>query len=258
MQVGLWGVGTVPEYRRPRRPAGAGSATANPPLPPPPPPPPPATRPPPRVYRSRTRPHPHTRLHLRRAPPQRDVSALAVEVQVEIESNVKKRFIIFQLQALEPSSVNAGSTSASPPHSAAARTAAPAGRRAPCPPDRRVIENKHSNRDLSMTYLQCDCSYGSAVSARRFNVGRMLVLRTPLPGVPLAHHASAPPHPCSAGRAATYSPVGLARQVIGCQFTQQNEGSKCVSMPWRALGLADVARQVIGCQLTQETRVQMR
>jgi len=38
-----------------------------------------------------------------------------------------------------------------------------------------VIDNKHSNRDWSMTYLpgECSCSYRRADSVCRFNVGRV-------------------------------------------------------------------------------------
>jgi len=47
-----------------------------------------------------------------------------------------------------------------------------------------------------------------------------------------------------------------ARHVIGCRSTQQNDGSKCVSMTWRAMGRADIDRHVIGCHSTQEARVE--
>jgi hypothetical protein len=39
-------------------------------------------------------------------------------------------------------------------------------------------------------------------------------------------------------------------------FNSRNEGSKCVSMTWRAMGLAHTANHVIGCRLTQETKKQ--
>ena len=50
-------------------------------------------------------------------------------------------------------------------------------------PGWKVIENKHSNQARGMTYLQGVCSYRRADLDRRFNVGRVLVHNTPLPGV---------------------------------------------------------------------------
>ena len=39
-------------------------------------------------------------------------------------------------------------------------------------------------------------------------------------------------------------------------FESSKEGSKSVSMTWRAKGLADIASHVIGCHLPHETKVQ--
>jgi len=68
----------------------------------------------------------------------------------------------------------------------------PAPHRTPCPlprrwaewercgrPASRIIENKHSNRYRNTTHLQDECSYRRADPARRFNVGRVLVLSSP-------------------------------------------------------------------------------
>jgi hypothetical protein len=43
-------------------------------------------------------------------------------------------------------------------------------------------------------------------------------------------------------------------------LNSRDEGSECVSITWRAAGLADITRacHVIGCHFTQETRVRMR
>jgi len=59
-------------------------------------------------------------------------------------------------------------------------------------PGTTVIENKHSNRGWSMTYLQRECSCRRAEEEeeeeeeeerrRRFNVGRVLVLNNPPAG----------------------------------------------------------------------------
>jgi len=49
----------------------------------------------------------------------------------------------------------------------------------PWKPGRRVIENTHSSRYRSTTYLQGECSYIRADSVRRFNVSRVLVLNDP-------------------------------------------------------------------------------
>jgi len=46
-------------------------------------------------------------------------------------------------------------------------------------PRGRVIADQHSDRDRSVTYLQGECKYRRADSARRFNVGRVLVLNNP-------------------------------------------------------------------------------
>jgi len=45
-----------------------------------------------------------------------------------------------------------------------------------------------------------------------------------------------------------------ARDRIPCASC--NEDSKCGSMTWRAMGLANIARHVIGCHSIHETRVQ--
>jgi hypothetical protein len=50
----------------------------------------------------------------------------------------------------------------------------------------------------------------------------------------------------------------LLSYIASCDVETINEGSKCVSMTWRATALADVARHIIGCQLIQYTRVQTR
>jgi hypothetical protein len=46
---------------------------------------------------------------------------------------------------------------------------------------RRAIENKHEdlNRERSMNDVLLECSCRTRVSARRFNVGRVLVLNEP-------------------------------------------------------------------------------
>jgi len=44
-------------------------------------------------------------------------------------------------------------------------------------PVRRVVENKHSNRSRSATYLQSEWAFIRVDSDRRFNVGRVLVLK---------------------------------------------------------------------------------
>jgi len=46
-------------------------------------------------------------------------------------------------------------------------------------PRRRVVDNRHSNRVRSMTYLHGECSYRRAEEEGRFNVGQVLVLSDP-------------------------------------------------------------------------------
>ena len=46
---------------------------------------------------------------------------------------------------------------------------------------RRVVENKHSNRDRSLSVLQRECSYRRAEAEEEFfNISRVLVLNKPL------------------------------------------------------------------------------
>jgi len=54
------------------------------------------------------------------------------------------------------------------------------------PPGKRVIDNKHSNRDSSVAHLECECSYRRADSVRRLNVSGVRVRTTTKCAKPLS------------------------------------------------------------------------